>query len=68
MTIRSREIALRCAASLPPRLLAHDYQHRSDPDAPSNTGLYKRLSPLMMEQLDKCKDTMAQRLILGTSK
>ena len=71
MTIRSREHALKCAASLPPRLLAHGYpQHRStDQDNTlSNLGLYGRVSDEMAEQLTRCADDMAQRLILGTSK
>ena len=71
MTIKSREHALRCAASLPPRLLFRGWpKHRStDQDNTlSNLGLYGRVSKELAEQLVKCADDMAQRLILGTSK
>ena len=69
--IKSQAIALRCAASLPPYLLFHGYPARRSTDQDhvlSNLGLYGRVSDEMAEQLTKCADDMAQRLILGTSK
>jgi hypothetical protein len=69
MTIKSREHALRCAASLPPKLLAHGYPQYSDQNNTlSNLEVYGRISSELAEQLVRCKDDMAMRLILGTSK
>jgi hypothetical protein len=71
MTIRSREYALKCAASLPPHLLFRGWpKHRStDQDNTlSNLGLYGRVSDEMAEQLTKCADEAAQRIVLGRSR
>lgn len=67
--IRSREIALKCSASLPQRLLTHRHidGRRSDLvaalDVPS-----RRLPSKLVEQLARCKDDAAQRLLIGKSK
>ena len=69
--IKSQAIALRCAASLPPHLLFRGWpKHRStDQDNTlSNLGLYGRVSDEMAEQLTKCDDEAAQRILLGRSR
>ena len=68
MTIRSREYALKCAASLPPHLLFRGWpKHRStDQDNTlSNLGLYGRVSDEMAEQLTNCKDEAGPEAFVG---
>jgi hypothetical protein len=69
--IQSREHALRCAASLPRYLLFRGWSKRrttDQEDTLSNLGIYGRVSDEMAEQLTKCADAMAQRIITGRSR
>ena len=69
--IKSQAIALRCAAAMPSNTLQHGWpKHRStDQDNTlSNLGLYGRVSDEMAEQLTKCADEAAQRILLGRSR
>jgi len=68
--IRSREIALRCAASLPCVTLKHRWpdQRREDYSREyAIHGLRKDwlLTTKLMDQLDRCADDSAKRLLLG---
>lgn len=68
--IKSREIALRCAASLPSNLLLRGWKR--DEDGRNLHGLsdstYRRGKSPLVHQLDACQSDGARRLILGRSK
>ena len=70
--IRSREIALRCAASLRRNLLAHRQPNERRQSFQISSGLsyctiHKK--PLtLFDQLDACKSEEARRLLLGVSR
>ncbi len=67
--IRSREIALKCSASLPPRLLTHRHidGRRSDLATALDVPI-RRLPSKLVEQLARCKDDEALRILLGRSR
>jgi hypothetical protein len=69
--IRSREIALRCAASLPKSLLRHRYRHSMRVILMEQYGRTEidvhGYSRAFLRQLEKCKSDEARRILLGIS-
>ena len=70
--IRSQEIALRCAATLPKHLLVHKWSDERQIAHETQYGLRHRKPSRMalglMDQLDRCQSDEARRLLLGRSR